>query len=107
MAIRVDADARPDLAERFAAYHWPATVFLSPDASEIAARRGYVGPDEFASLLDRVLDAARRGVVLGEIEKSHATKAVGAASTAFLECEAVSLAASRLADALRAFSVSL
>ncbi len=84
VAIRVDADARPDLAERFAEYRWPATVFLSADARPIAALRGYRAPDDFVGVLDRVLDAARRGVALEEVLVPAGTTAVAAAGTAFL-----------------------
>ncbi len=54
VAIKVDSDARPDLAERFADYAWPATVFLSPDAQVVLALRGYRAPEVFAALLDDV-----------------------------------------------------
>ncbi len=59
--ILVDSDARPDLAERFAEYHWPATVFLSSDARTILALRGYRDADAFLAVLDEVEAAAREG----------------------------------------------
>lgn len=64
LPIKVDADARPDLAERYAEYHWPATVFLTPDARTITALRGYRGPEEFLRVLDEVEAAAREGRAL-------------------------------------------
>lgn len=51
VAIRVDIDARPDLAERYGAWGWPATVIYSPDAEEIGKFRGYLSPDELKSAL--------------------------------------------------------
>lgn len=54
VAIKVDSDARPDLAERFADYAWPATVLLDPDAQIVLALRGYRAPEIFAALLDDV-----------------------------------------------------
>jgi uncharacterized protein len=59
--VKVDADARPDLAERYAEYHWPATVFLWPDGREILAVRGYREPDAFLAILAQVHAAAREG----------------------------------------------
>lgn len=51
VAIKVDSDARPDLAERFQDYAWPATVLLSPDAEVVVAMRGYRAPDSFRGVL--------------------------------------------------------
>src|SRR5690606_9964687 len=41
VAVRVDADARPDLATRYARFGWPATIVLTPEAEEVAGWRGY------------------------------------------------------------------
>ena len=35
VAIRVDVDAHPDLAERWSEWGWPATFLLTPDAEEL------------------------------------------------------------------------
>ena len=47
VVIRVEADARPDIAERYAEYGWPATALLTPDAEPILALRGYRAPVVF------------------------------------------------------------
>lgn len=60
VAVRVDVDARPDLASRYAAWGWPATVILSPDGRELAKLRGYVDPARMRALLADV-DALRPG----------------------------------------------
>jgi uncharacterized protein YyaL (SSP411 family) len=67
VAIRVDADARPDLAERFTEYRWPATVFLTKDAKPLAALRGYRGPEDLLLVLGQVEAAAREGRTLGDV----------------------------------------
>lgn len=54
MPIYVDADARPDLAERFRRYRWPTTAFLTPEGEPILALRGYRGPDDLLQILARV-----------------------------------------------------
>ena len=47
--MKVDIDSRPDLAERYGDYGWPATVLFSPDAAEIGKYRGYIAPEELAA----------------------------------------------------------
>lgn len=59
--VKVDADARPDLAERFRAYRWPATGFLAPDGAPVLALRGYRSADEFLPILADVEQRVRRG----------------------------------------------
>jgi uncharacterized protein YyaL (SSP411 family) len=54
VAIRADADARPDLAERYGAWGWPATILLTSDGREIAAVRGYRDTTAFRAILERV-----------------------------------------------------
>src|SRR5271163_2556049 len=36
LAVRVDADSRPDLSNRYEDYGWPATIVFNSDGSEIA-----------------------------------------------------------------------
>ena len=55
VAIRVDSDARPDVAERYADWGWPATAFLTSDARPVLELRGYQDPREFAALLRRLV----------------------------------------------------
>ena len=40
MPIEVDAEARPDIGERYSDWAWPATIFLAPDATQVLAIRG-------------------------------------------------------------------
>src|SRR5271165_3730171 len=49
LAVRVDADARPDLSNRYEDYGWPATIVFNNDGSEIVKRRGYLPPGQMAS----------------------------------------------------------
>ena len=48
LPVRVDADTRPDLANRYEDYGWPATIVFNPDGSEIVKRRGYIPPKPMA-----------------------------------------------------------
>ncbi len=56
IAVRVDQDARPDLASRYEDYGWPATIIFNTDGSELVKRRGYIPPKPMASLLQAVID---------------------------------------------------
>jgi uncharacterized protein YyaL (SSP411 family) len=41
VVVRVDADSRPDLAERYADWGWPALALLTPSAEPVTEWRGY------------------------------------------------------------------
>lgn len=56
VAIRVDIDERPDIAERYGDWGWPATILLSPEAEEIGKYRGYLDAERFLPMLRGVLD---------------------------------------------------
>jgi uncharacterized protein YyaL (SSP411 family) len=68
VAIRVDADARPDVAERYQRWGWPATAVLTPDARPVTERRGYQEARGFAKLLRELSDAQRAGRSLARVE---------------------------------------
>jgi uncharacterized protein YyaL (SSP411 family) len=56
IAVRVDQDSRPDLANRYEDYGWPATIVFASDGSEIVRRRGYLTPGEMSSLQQAIID---------------------------------------------------
>jgi uncharacterized protein YyaL (SSP411 family) len=56
VALRVDQDSRPDLANRYEDYGWPATVIYAADGTEIVKKQGYVEPAGMARLLQAVID---------------------------------------------------
>ena len=56
VAVRVDEDSRPDLANRYEDYGWPATVIFGPDGAEIVRKRGYLPPSDMARLLRAVIE---------------------------------------------------
>jgi uncharacterized protein YyaL (SSP411 family) len=56
LAVRVDQDSRPDLANRYEDYGWPATVIYGPDGGELVKRQGYITPRGMSSLLQAVID---------------------------------------------------
>ena len=54
--VRVDADARPDIAERYGLGAWPTTAFLTPDG-DILGGETYATRERMQALLPRVADA--------------------------------------------------
>ena len=51
VSVRVDSDARPDVAERYRAWGWPATAVLTPKGQPVLELRGFKNPKDFAALL--------------------------------------------------------
>ncbi len=56
LAVKVDHDARPDLANRYRAWGWPATIIFDADGTEIIKRAGYIRPEAMARLMQAVID---------------------------------------------------
>lgn len=65
VSVRVEADARPDLAERYAEWGWPATILLTSDARPIMELRGYRAPEVFRRILDELVTDLRAGRPIG------------------------------------------
>jgi len=62
--VRVDADRRPDISERYSLGGWPTTAFLTSDGALIGGGT-FVAPDRFAAVLSRAADTfAARGDTL-------------------------------------------
>src|ERR1044072_8298681 len=58
--IRVDADRRPDICERYSLGGWPTTAFLTPDGGLLGGGT-YVDHARLADVLERVADAFHKG----------------------------------------------
>ncbi len=56
IAVKVDQDSRPDLAERYRDYGWPATIMFAPDGGERVKLAGYYGAQLFAGILRGALE---------------------------------------------------
>ena len=54
--VKVDHDARPDLAQRYREYGWPATIFFDENGTEIVKRSGYISPTYMSNLLQAIID---------------------------------------------------
>ena len=55
IAVKVDHDARPDLANRYREYGWPATIIFAPDGTEIVKRAGYIPAEPMTRLLNAIV----------------------------------------------------
>lgn len=54
--VRADADAQPDLANRYEEYGWPATIVLDASGRDLVKFRGYIAPQRMKSLLAGVIE---------------------------------------------------
>ena len=56
VVVKVDQDARPDVANRYQDWGWPATIVFAADGSEIVKRQGYIPPHPMTSMLQAIID---------------------------------------------------
>lgn len=63
VAIEVDAEARPDIGERYSDWAWPATMFLAPDATQVLGVRGNRLPRNFIPILKDLIAKHEAGTL--------------------------------------------
>lgn len=63
VAIKVDAESRPDIGERYSDWAWPALVFMTPGAEQVLALRGNRLPRNFIPVLDELIERQRNGTL--------------------------------------------
>jgi uncharacterized protein YyaL (SSP411 family) len=56
VTVRVDQDSRPDLANRYEDYGWPATIVFDSAGGELVRFRGYIPPPRMRALLQAVVE---------------------------------------------------
>ena len=56
--VRVDADRRPDIADRYGAGGWPSTLLLTADGDPLCGGT-YIDADQLVALIDDVADRLR------------------------------------------------
>ena len=76
VAVKANADAHPDVAERYRRWGWPATAILTPDARPVLERRGFVRPGPFAELLRGVVRRRGAGEDVARRDRSPESPAV-------------------------------
>jgi uncharacterized protein YyaL (SSP411 family) len=81
VAVRVDADRRPDINDRYNLGGWPTTAFLTPEG-ELLGGGTFVGPDRMPSVLAQVADAmATRGSEIARARMAQEGRSAGAAGS--------------------------
>lgn len=63
VSIEVDSQARPDIGERYSDWAWPATVFLSPEGTQIFAMAGNRYPETFTSILNNLIEKQKNNTL--------------------------------------------
>ncbi len=63
ISIKVDADARPDLGERYSDWAWPALIMLAPDATQVMAIAGNKTPKNYIAILEGLISAHKDGTL--------------------------------------------
>ena len=76
ITVKVDHDARPDLAERYRDYGWPATIILDADGRDVVKRAGYIEPGAMAKLLQAVVDDPSPEATPSTAPKRYASSAL-------------------------------
>jgi uncharacterized protein len=66
VAVRVDQDARPDLANRYEDYGWPATILFDASGRELAKFSGYIEPPRMIGMLEAFVADPTPGPSAGE-----------------------------------------
>ncbi|MBI2516190.1 MAG: thioredoxin domain-containing protein [Opitutae bacterium] len=77
LLVRVDQDSRPDLANRYEDYGWPATIVFAADGAELAKKQGYINPAAMTRLLKTlVADPTPDSAAAPSVEQAAADSAV-------------------------------
>ena len=71
VCVKVDAQKRMDLAQRYRIRSYPTIAFLKADGSVISLVRGYQPPKPFARRLDEVTDSQAEEFILRQRLKDH------------------------------------
>lgn len=63
VTVAVDAEAVPDVGERYSAWGWPATIVLTPEGDQVLAIRGNKLPKNFIPILDDLIERKASGTL--------------------------------------------
>ena len=64
VAIAADAEAQPDLGERYSDWSWPATIFMTADGTQILALAGNRRPNNFIPILEKIIEQKQAGSIV-------------------------------------------
>ena len=64
IAVVADAEAQPDVGERYSDWSWPATIFMTADGTQILALAGNRRPGNFIPILEKIIDQKQAGDIV-------------------------------------------
>ena len=64
ISVVADAEAQPDMGERYSDWSWPATIFMTADGTQILALAGNRRPDNFIPILEKLIDQKQTGNIV-------------------------------------------
>ena len=64
VAIVADAEAQPDIGERYSDWSWPATIFMTAEGTQILALAGNRRPQNFIPILEKIIDQKQAGNIV-------------------------------------------
>ena len=56
IAVVADAEAQPDIGERYSDWSWPATIFMTADGTQVLALAGNRRPGNFIPILEKIIE---------------------------------------------------
>jgi uncharacterized protein YyaL (SSP411 family) len=96
--VRVDADAQPDLANRYEDYGWPATIVFDASGRELVKFKGYIAPERMRSMLEGVLEDPEPGPSVQAANEKDVPDTAPATVSDELRAELLALHAQRYDD---------
>ncbi|HZB87493.1 MAG TPA: DUF255 domain-containing protein [Terracidiphilus sp.] len=69
--VKVDQDSRPDIANRYQDWGWPATIVFAADGAEIVKRQGYIPPRPMSSMLQAIIADPSPGPSVEKLAAFH------------------------------------
>ena len=64
VAVAADAEAQPDVGERYSDWSWPATIFMTADGTQVLALAGNRRPGNFIPILEKIIDQKQAGNIV-------------------------------------------
>ena len=61
IAVVADAEAQPDIGERYSDWSWPATIFMTADGTQVLALAGNRRPGNFIPILEKIIEQKQAG----------------------------------------------
>jgi uncharacterized protein YyaL (SSP411 family) len=98
LAVKVDQDSRPDLANRYEDYGWPATILFDSDGRELAKLSGYIPKERMRATLQTFLDDPTPGPSVTSERRRPNVSASAAGATALTETQRADLAKDHVAN---------